>query len=77
MISIPAKTAIDCLDRPALPAAPPKWSAFSMPRCASAQQLVDMAVQVESTALLQRPGFVADLVAGGTGRRSCVFTFDR
>jgi predicted transcriptional regulator of viral defense system len=65
VLSMPAKTAIDCLDRPDL-----AGGASEVVRILDAalreldvQQLVDIAVQMESTALLQRLGFVADLVA--------------
>jgi predicted transcriptional regulator of viral defense system len=65
MISTPAKTAIDCLDRPDL-----AGGASEVVRILHAalreldlEQIIDIAVQMESTALLQRLGFVADLVA--------------
>jgi predicted transcriptional regulator of viral defense system len=66
-ISSPAKTAIDCLDRPDLAGGPSEVVRIlhAALRELNVQQLADVAVQMESTALLQRLGFVADLVATG------------
>jgi predicted transcriptional regulator of viral defense system len=67
VISSPAKTAIDCLDRPDLAGGPSEVVRIlhAALRELNVQQLVQVAVQMQSTALLQRLGFVADLVAAG------------
>lgn len=63
-ISTPAKTVVDCLDRPALAGGPAEvvrivhGASFDT----SADEVADMALRMKSTSLVQRLGFVMDLV---------------
>lgn len=63
-ISTPAKTVVDCLDRPALAGGPTEvvrivhGASFDT----SADEVTDMALRMKSTSLVQRLGFVMDLV---------------
>jgi len=62
-ISSPAKTVIDCIDRPDLAGGPAELTriAFGAADQVNAIDLADAAVAMRSTALLQRLGFLADL----------------
>ncbi len=63
-ISTPAKTVVDCLDRPALAGGPTEvvrivhGASFDT----SADEVADAALRMNSTSLVQRLGFVMDLV---------------
>ena len=63
-ISTPAKTVIDCIDRPELAGGPAEITriVYGASGEVDAKELVETALQMKSTALLQRLGFLADLV---------------
>ncbi|MEO9826928.1 MAG: type IV toxin-antitoxin system AbiEi family antitoxin [Paracoccaceae bacterium] len=63
-ISTPIKTVIDCLDRPALAGGPGEVAriVFGASRSLEFNDVVDDAIRMESQSLLQRLGFLADLV---------------
>jgi predicted transcriptional regulator of viral defense system len=63
-LSTPAKTVVDCADRPDLAGGPAEVSriVYGAVTSVDAHELADAALQMKSTALLQRLGFLADLV---------------
>ncbi len=63
-ISTPAKTVVDCIDRPDLAGGPAEIARIVCGASdeVDAKELVETALQMKSTALLQRLGFLADLV---------------
>jgi predicted transcriptional regulator of viral defense system len=63
-ISTPAKTVLDCLDRPALAGGPTEVARIvhGASSDTAADELVDVALRMKSTSLIQRLGFVMDLV---------------
>ncbi len=63
-LSTPAKTVVDCADRPDLAGGPSEVTRIVSGAMTSvdAHELADAALQMKSTALLQRLGFLADLV---------------
>lgn len=63
-ISDPEKTVIDCIDRPDLAGGPAELTRIVHAAMAEIDQgkLVDTAMQMKSTSLLQRLGFLTDLV---------------
>ena len=63
-ISSPAKTVVDCIDRPDLASGPSELTriVFGAADAVDAAELVEAARRMKSTALLQRLGFLADLV---------------
>lgn len=63
-ISTPAKTLLDCVDRPDLAGGPTEVThiAYGASNMVSQEELTDAALQMKSTATLQRLGFLADLV---------------
>jgi predicted transcriptional regulator of viral defense system len=64
-ISTPAKTVVDCADRPDLAGGPAELARVVHGSSATLDphELSSMALQMKSTALLQRLGFVADLTS--------------
>ena len=64
VLSTPAKTLIDCVDRPALAGGPSEVTriVYGASRDTDPQETVEMALRMQSTALLQRLGFLSDLV---------------
>lgn len=64
VISDPEKTAIDCIDRPDLAGGPSELTRIVHAAMAEIDQskLVDAALQMKSTSMLQRLGFLTDLV---------------
>jgi predicted transcriptional regulator of viral defense system len=63
-LSTPAKTVVDCADRPDLAGGPAEVTRIVYGAMANGDphELADAAIQMKSTALLQRLGFLADLV---------------
>ena len=63
-ISTPAKTLVDCADRPDLAGGPAEVTriTYGASTVVSSEELADTALQIKSTAALQRLGFLADLV---------------
>ncbi|MEI6107544.1 MAG: type IV toxin-antitoxin system AbiEi family antitoxin [Opitutae bacterium] len=63
-ISTPAKTVVDCLDRPALAGGPTEVVriVYGASVDTSADEVADAALRMKSTSLVQRLGFVMDLV---------------
>ena len=63
-ISTPAKTLLDCVDRPDLAGGSTEVThiAYGASNMVSQEELTDAALQMKSTATLQRLGFLADLV---------------
>lgn len=63
-ISTPAKTVVDCIDRPDLAggAAEITRIVYGASTSVSQEELADAALRMKSTALLQRLGFLADLI---------------
>jgi predicted transcriptional regulator of viral defense system len=63
-ISSPAKTVVDCIDRPDLAGGPAELTriVFGAADEVDAAELLETARRMKSTALLQRLGFLADLV---------------
>ena len=63
-LSTPCKTLVDCVDRPDLAggAAEVARIAYGASMVISPNELADTALQMKSTAVLQRLGFIADLV---------------
>jgi len=63
-ISTPAKTVVDCADRPDLAGGPAELAriVYGAATEVDPRELADAASRMESTALLQRLGFLADLV---------------
>jgi predicted transcriptional regulator of viral defense system len=63
-IAEPEKTLVDCIDRPDLAGGPAEVTRITHTALAEIDQakLVDMALRMESTSLLQRLGFLTDLV---------------
>lgn len=64
-ISTPAKTVADCLDRPTLAGGPSEVAriAYGASSEIPADEVADVALQMKSTSLIQRLGFIMDLVA--------------
>jgi predicted transcriptional regulator of viral defense system len=64
-ISDPEKTLVDCIDRPDLAGGPAELARIVHAAMAETDhgKLVDIALQMKSTSLLQRLGFLTDLVA--------------
>lgn len=64
VISTPVKTVVDCLDRPALAGGPTEVVRIVHGASleTNAEEVVEAALQMQSTSLLQRLGFVMDLV---------------
>jgi predicted transcriptional regulator of viral defense system len=64
MISSPAKTLVDCLDRPELAGGPAELARITHAAMGAVDPaaLVDAALTMKSVALLQRLGFLADAV---------------
>jgi predicted transcriptional regulator of viral defense system len=64
-LSSPAKTVVDCIDRPDLAGGPAELTriVFGAADKVGAAELADAACRMRSTALLQRLGFLADLAA--------------
>lgn len=64
MISTPAKTVADCLDRPALAGGPAEVVriAYGASFDTSSDEVADIVLRMKSTSLVQRFGFVMDLV---------------
>jgi predicted transcriptional regulator of viral defense system len=65
-ISTPAKTVVDCVDRPELAGGPAELTriVYGSVATVDAEEIGRAAVRMESTALLQRLGFLTDLVGG-------------
>ncbi|SPF52321.1 putative transcriptional regulator [Candidatus Sulfopaludibacter sp. SbA4] len=63
-ISTPAKTVVDCLDRPDLAGGPAELTriVYGSSATVDAEEIGRAAVRMKSTALLQRLGFLTDLV---------------
>jgi len=63
-LSVPAKTLVDCLDRPDLAGGPAEVTRMvhSASSVVAPKELADVALQMKSTATLQRLGFISDLV---------------
>jgi len=63
-ISTPAKTLVDCVDRPDLAGGPAEVAriTYGASTVVPPEELADTALQMKSTAALQRLGFLADLV---------------
>jgi len=63
-LSTPAKTVVDCIDRPELAGGPAEVSriVYGAMTSVDPHELAATALQMKSTALLQRLGFLADLV---------------
>jgi predicted transcriptional regulator of viral defense system len=63
-LSTPAKTVVDCVDRPALAGGPSEVAriVFGASRSVKAADIVADALRMQSQSLLQRLGFLADLV---------------
>lgn len=63
-LSTPAKTVVDCIDRPALAGGPSEIAriVFGASRSIDSAHLVADALRMQSQSLLQRLGFLADLV---------------
>ncbi len=63
-MSTPPKTVIDCIDRPDLAGGPAEIARIvhGASTDVDAQELLDIALRMKSTALLQRLGFLAGLV---------------
>ena len=63
-ISTPAKTVVDCVDRPDLAGGPTELARiiYGSSAILDPRELSRAALQMESTALLQRLGFLADLI---------------
>jgi len=63
-ISTPAKTVVDCIDHPELAGGPTEITRIVHGASATVdvQEIAQAALRMESTALLQRLGFLADLV---------------
>lgn len=66
-LSTPAKTVIDCIDRPKLAGGPSEIAriVFGASRTVDSADLVADALRMQSQSLLQRLGFLADLVGWG------------
>lgn len=64
-ISDPEKTLVDCIDRPDLAGGPAELTRITHAALGEIDhgKLVDVAIQMKSTSLLQRIGFLSDLVA--------------
>ena len=64
VLSTPAKTVVDCLDRPDLAGGAAEVARILHVSVVNANpdELIDTALRMESTALLQRLGFLSDLV---------------
>lgn len=64
VISTPVKTVVDCLDRPSLAGGPTEITRIVHGASfdSNADEVIDAALRMESTALLQRLGFLLDLV---------------
>ena len=64
ILSTPAKTLVDCEDRPDLAGGPSEVTRilYGASRDTDQQEAVETALRVQSTALLQRFGFLSDLV---------------
>lgn len=64
-ISDPEKTIVDCIDRPDLAGGPAELTRIAHAGMAETDQgkLIDVAIEMKSTSLLQRLGFLTDLVA--------------
>lgn len=64
-ISMPAKTVVDCVDRPDLAGGPAELAriVYGAASEVDPHELTDAALKMESTALVQRLGFLTDLVA--------------
>jgi predicted transcriptional regulator of viral defense system len=64
-ISDPEKTLVDCIDRPDLAGGPTELTRIAHAAMAEIDhgKLVDVAMQMKSTSLLQRLGFLTDIVA--------------
>jgi predicted transcriptional regulator of viral defense system len=63
-ISTPAKTVVDCVDRPALAGGPAEVVRIANGASSgiSADEVAEVALQMKSTSLIQRLGFIMDLV---------------
>ena len=63
-LSTPAKTVIDCVDRPALAGGPSEVAriVFGASRSVEAAEMIADALRMQSQSLLQRLGFLAELV---------------
>jgi len=63
-VTTPAKTLVDCVDRPDLAGGSAEVAriTYGASTVVSAEELADTALQMKSTATLQRLGFLADLV---------------
>src|SRR5208283_3838568 len=63
VLSTPAKTLIDCVDRPDLAGGPSEVTriVYGASRDTESQETVETALRMQSTALLQRLGFLSDL----------------
>lgn len=63
VLSTPAKTLVDCVDRPDLAGGPSEVTriVYGAARDTDPQETVETALRVKSTALLQRLGFLSDL----------------
>lgn len=64
VLSTPAKTLVDCLDRPDLAGGPSEVTriVYGASRDTDPQEAVETALRMKSTALLQRLGFLSDLI---------------
>jgi predicted transcriptional regulator of viral defense system len=65
VVSTPAKTVVDCVDRPDLVCGPPEVARVVHGASANVDpsELLDAALRMQSRSLWQRLGFLADLVA--------------
>jgi predicted transcriptional regulator of viral defense system len=65
VLSTPAKTLVDCVDRPDLAGGPSEVTriVYGASRDTDPQETVETALRVKSTALLQRLGFLSDLIS--------------
>jgi len=64
VLATPAKTLVDCVDRPDLAGGPSEVTriVFGASRDTDPQETVETALRMQSTALLQRLGFLSDLI---------------
>ncbi len=63
-LSTPVKTLVDCIDRPDLAGGPSEVTriTYGASKVVSLEELAEVALQMKSTATLQRLGFLCDLV---------------
>jgi predicted transcriptional regulator of viral defense system len=63
-LSTPAKTLVDCIDRPDLAGGPAEVTriAYGASAVVSPEELAEVALRIKSPAVLQRLGFLSDLV---------------